>query len=237
MACRETPRPIIVITGGRDRDPRLAELEKLAEIIARRKATTIREGECRGTDKSVRAWVVARKLAEVEPWPADTAIYGPWPLAGPKRNRAMLDGEKSGDLFGSVSTPPADMLVAFAGDRGTADCTTAALERALPVEWIEPAEEPMIANRHHFRGEPPDPWIYVGRGSPLGNPFTLEEHGLGALELYRKHLWARIKANDRAVLQALESLTPDHRVVCSCWPRNCHAEVIVRAWRWLRSKK
>jgi hypothetical protein len=236
MACT-TPRPILVITGGRDREPRLTELGQLAEIIKRRQATKVRDGDCRGTDRSVRAWLKARQLVDLDPWPADTAIYGPWPGAGPKRNGAMLDGDRVADLFGAGARPPADMLVAFAGGSGTADCTTRALERGLPVEWIEPASEPLIANRHHFKGEPPEPWVYVGRGSPLGNPFTLEQHGEAAMDLYKRHLWARMQARDRSVLAALDALTPDHRLVCSCWPRPCHAEVIVRAWRWLRSSQ
>lgn len=87
--------------------------------------------------------------------------------------------------------------------------------------------------RHNPDAPPlPSPRVYIGRGTPLGNPFTVEEHGEAALELYRKHLWARIKANDRAVLDELASITPAHHLVCSCAPKPCHGDVVIRARAW-----
>lgn len=96
---------------------------------------------------------------------------------------------------------------------------------------------PKVINRHHFRGKAwPKPAVYIGRGTPLGNPFTVAEHGLDALDLYRRWLWDRIKARDRAVLQALRSITARHHLVCSCAPRPCHGDVVVAAWRWLHER-
>jgi hypothetical protein len=152
----------------------------------------------------------------------------------------MLDGD---DLFGAATARPrADLLVAFPGGRGTSDCTDAALERGLPVVSVDATAEPRIWNRHH--GDPPGAWIYIGRGSPLGNPFQVElqegesrADAVGrALEKYRAWLWSRIRPGpDRSpiVVDALRHLTPEHYIVCSCWPANCHGEVVVRAWRWM----
>lgn len=225
-----TPMAVAVITGGRDRTPTLFEFDQLAEVVEKRGITTIRQGDCRGTDKAVGAWVKARGLAAVETWPAEE--HGAWPACGPKRNRAMLDGP---------GKARADVLIHFRGGRGTADCTGAALERGIPVEFIVDTDEPRPWNRHH--GEPPGLNIYVGRGSPLGNPFTVElqpgetreQAAPRILDAYKRWLWTRIKAGDRAVLGALDSIADDHYIVCSCWPRHCHAEVIVKAWRWRRS--
>lgn len=237
---------IAVITGGRDRTPTLFELEQLVKVIGRRGVIVVRHGDCRGTDKSAAAWIKARDLADVEPWPADWDRLGR--AAGPKRNRAMLDGDGQSDLFGETKRPPVQLLIHFRGGDGTADCTAAAFERGLPVEWIADADEPRPWNRHH--GEPPGPSIYVGEGSPLGNPWrdwraelregeTRADAAGRVLDRYRTWLWSRIKpgpTRDPAVIEALEQLTTDHYVVCSCWPRHCHAEVIIKAWRWLRAQ-
>ena len=94
---------------------------------------------------------------------------------------------------------------------------------------------PTVINRHHYRGKDlPEPWLYVGRGTPLGNPYTLAEHGMNALPLYKAWLWRQIRSGSPLVLAALRSITPEHHLVCSCAPRACHADIIVRAWLWLR---
>lgn len=99
---------------------------------------------------------------------------------------------------------------------------------------------PVVVNRHHFadprsrkpdrRPPLPEPWVYVGRGTALGNPFTVQEHGDGALELYREYLQRKIDEKDPAVIRALRSIREGHHLVCSCAPRPCHAHVIVDVW-------
>lgn len=97
---------------------------------------------------------------------------------------------------------------------------------------------PVVINRHHYRNRRfPQPWCYIGRGTPLGNPFTLKEHGPQALELYRRWLWDKIRDKDPAVLRALRRITAEHHLVCSCKPRPCHGDVVVRAWQWLKEQE
>ncbi len=233
---------VAVITGGRDRTPTLLEFEDVLARLLKRGATVVRHGACRGTDVAVAAWIEARSSIKVEPWPADFGGLGR--RAGPVRNRAMLDGDPP-DLFGEKPRPPASFLIALRGGIGTNDCTTAALaERWLPVEWIPDADEPRVWNRHHEdeKHPRPSPWIYVGRPSPLGNPWPLELRegetraaaAAANLDRYKRWLWARIKPGqeDTAVIRELDSITDKHHLVCSCWPLHCHAEVIVAAWRW-----
>lgn len=94
---------------------------------------------------------------------------------------------------------------------------------------------PSVINRHHYKGKTmPDPWMYIGRGTPLGNPFTVKEHGVGAIAMYRRWLWERIKAGHQGVLHTMGLIGPDHHLVCSCKPRPCHGDVVVAAWEWLR---
>lgn len=236
---------IAAITGPRDRQATIAELEQLAALISERGITVLRHGDCpwskRGglvipsIDRSVGSWVMSRALAAVEPWPANWGQWGR--AAGPRRNRGMLDGQGQADLFGAPVRPPAALLIRFGdGGRGTADCAEAAEERRIETVRIDPALEPRPWNVHW--GKPDGPMIYVGRGHPLGNPTELGDGERRAdaaaanLDAYRKHLGALVRANDRAVLDALDSLTPAHHLACSCWPAHCHVEVVIRAWRW-----
>lgn len=109
---------------------------------------------------------------------------------------------------------------------------------------------PKVINRHHYMPEPgfgpprpqptralprlPSPRLYIGRGSPLGNPFVVPEHGTieQVLARYRRMLWDRIRANDFEILTELTTITEAHHLVCSCAPRPCHGDIVVAAWRW-----
>jgi hypothetical protein len=251
---------VAVITGGRDRHPTIAELEDLLGRLRdpeRRicgrwregpgreqigKVDVVRHGDYRGTDKTVAGWLEAHAGGEfeIDPWPAE--VFGSWPSCGPKRNRGMLDGSRpgAGTLFDRAAPAPADLVFAFKGGVGTADCCSAALgERLVPVDWIPDVDEPRPWNRYH--GDAPEPSVYVGRGSLLGNPWPLElppgqtraEAAAANLGRYKRWLWSKIKpGGDHRVLAALDEIGPHHHLVCSCWPRHCHAEVIVAAWRW-----
>ena len=223
-----------VITGGRDYYPELGELEQLEAVGKAQGVTVWRQGGCpTGVDKIASGYLRARGL-EVERWPADWDKHGPG--GGPIRNRAMLDGHHR-----EGPREPARLLARFEGGTGTNDCTAAAIERLIAPVWIgaELEHEPRIWNRHH--GAPPcagELAVYVGRGSPLGNPFTLdrsrtrEAQAEEILGRYREWLWGQMRRRSPQ-LAALHGLRADSVLVCSCWPQRCHAEVIVRAWRWM----
>ncbi len=51
----------------------------------------------------------------------DHAVDGPWPNAGPRRNQRMLDSFKP------------DLVIAFEGGRGTADCCRRATKMGIRV--------------------------------------------------------------------------------------------------------
>jgi len=74
--------------------------------------------------------------------------------------------------------------------------------------------------------------MYIGRGTPLGNPYTVKEHGEKALDLYRRWLWKKIQQRDPDVIAALDSIQQGTHLVCSCKPRPCHGDIIVKAWEW-----
>lgn len=97
---------------------------------------------------------------------------------------------------------------------------------------------PTVINRHHYRGRSlPAPFVYVGRDTPLGNTVsTKQRDGNRALGIYRDWLWHKILLRDSVVMRALNSITPAHRLVCSCAPAPCHADIILELWEWLAGK-
>lgn len=224
---------IAVITDGSNRAPTLFELERLVEVLARRGVLVVRYVDEPGTGQAVGAYVRARDLAETEPWA--------------ESSRAILDGDGQPDLFGQCVRPTAQLLITFRG--GAPDLVAATLERGLPVEWIPDADEPRLWNLHH--GEPPGPAIYIGRSkkhggpSPLANPNPIElaegetraEAAAQNLDDYKVELWARMRDPKSRARETLASITPAHYLVCSCWPRHCHGEVVVLAWRWMHSQR
>jgi hypothetical protein len=230
------------VTGGRDHWPSLAELEALAAGLAVREPDPakiiLRDGDCiTGVDRWARRYCVARGLAVSEPWSADWATHGR--AAGPIRNRAMIGGAPT-DLLGYTAEPPIDVLFAFAGGIGTADAVAVATGLGIPVVPIPKVREPRIWNRH-FPTAPcaHELATYVGRGTPLGNPYKVDsvegesrnDAAYRVLGQYREWLLERYQANDPEILGALDAITADSFLVCSCWTAHCHAEVIVRAWR------
>ncbi|QDH84049.1 DNA repair protein [Achromobacter phage vB_AxyP_19-32_Axy11] len=76
--------------------------------------------------------------------------------------------------------------------------------------------------------------IYIGRGSPLGNPYPIGKDGTRE-EVIRKYaVWLdhKIKTHDAAVCNALNNILSRHRkgqvvkLVCFCKPQACHGDII-----------
>ena len=99
---------------------------------------------------------------------------------------------------------------------------------------VGPPPKTPASDRSKPKAELPQPWIYCGRGSPLGNPYTYASHGDAALPMYRRWLWDRIQGGDRRVWLALRSINDDTYLVCSCVPKPCHTHIICDAWNWAR---
>lgn len=79
--------------------------------------------------------------------------------------------------------------------------------------------------------------VYVGRPTPLGNPFKVKPHGPyerdETIKLYRRWLAERVLGDvdtpQRRMLQALAAETQPLELACWCAPRACHADVIKSA--------
>jgi hypothetical protein len=147
--------------------------------------------------------------------------------AGRVRDKAAL-----ADLDSTIGWDR-DWLARHCKGRGRHRCRMIASTAAVDCAGEALGCAPRVANRHHFHGRPlPDEAIYVGRGTPLGNPYKAADPD--ALAKYRRWLWGRLQAEDASVLEAIRAIKPTSLLVCSCWPRPCHADIIRAAWGWLR---
>lgn len=123
---------ILAVTGGRALVPGPALARRFYDVVLERVPVpygVLRHGGAgersraglwlRGADLWAADAAATLGLAVVE-YPADWGLHGK--AAGPIRNRAMLEGP-----------PGVRLLIAFPGNRGTADCIRAATERGIEV--------------------------------------------------------------------------------------------------------
>lgn len=89
-----------------------------------------------------------------------------------------------------------------------------------------------ITNRHHKgpKGE------YIGRGSPLGNPYPITQALPRAQAIAKYKIWlqAKMDAQDPTVIKELTRLyvlaeKQPIALECFCYPKPCHGEIIRRA--------
>ena len=92
-----------------------------------------------------------------------------------------------------------------------------------------------ILNRKNLESWPADS-IYIGRGTPFGNPYVIGEHGDrdAVCDQYDDRMAYRVGQGDPVILTALMGLKADSALVCSCAPLRCHGSGIEAAWRRLQ---
>lgn len=83
-----------------------------------------------------------------------------------------------------------------------------------------------ILNIHHGNT---DGAYYVGRPSPLGNPFVIGKDGDrdAVIAMYKEYLDTAVASRDPAICTALLGIQEDQAIACFCAPKPCHVEVIV----------
>lgn len=123
-AAPATPHVPIAITGSRGREPSEEEMAAFFALFSRLGGTELHDGDCRGTDRAVRAWM-QRHHPEIptRPWPV-LSVDGDWPAAGPRRNRRMLVQSS------------ARHLLHFPGGKGTGSCISIAKELGRPTHSV-----------------------------------------------------------------------------------------------------
>lgn len=95
-----------------------------------------------------------------------------------------------------------------------------------------------VKNKRTYKGVNPH---YIGRPSCLGNEFTSKSYGLGkkvesvseSIRLYEIWLRNQIlnknhKVRDELVSIYEKSLEKQVDLICWCWPKPCHGDVIIK---------
>ncbi|WCO82145.1 hypothetical protein vBPpSSYP_163 [Pseudomonas phage vB_PpS_SYP] len=95
-------------------------------------------------------------------------------------------------------------------------------------------ELPIVVNKHWQ-----DFQVYIGRGSKWGNPYSHKEGTKALFKVdtveqaiagYRDHLWGQIREGSISI-DDLKSLA-GKSLGCTCKPRPCHGDIIVKAVEW-----
>jgi len=80
--------------------------------------------------------------------------------------------------------------------------------------------------------------IYIGRGSPFGNPFVMknksDDERMRVIESYKKYLWEAI-CKGLVTKEMLLSLD-GKRLACYCSPKACHGDVLAKAIEWAKGE-
>lgn len=82
---------------------------------------------------------------------------------------------------------------------------------------------PKVHNKYHKTAGPDA--VYIGRGSPYGNPFVIGKDGDrdDVCDKYEQYL-----LNNPQLLQAVKTTLRGRDVVCFCAPKRCHGDTLVR---------
>jgi len=85
-----------------------------------------------------------------------------------------------------------------------------------------------VVNRHHLPAQWPQGYVYVGRGTALGNPYQVGVDGDRdeCVDQFRDDIAERYLNGDPVLITALAAVRDARALVCSCAPRRCHAEVV-----------
>lgn len=109
---------------------------------------------------------------------------------------------------------------------------------------IEDLENLQVVNRHTYDGPRDRSYIYIGRGTPLGNNWShvagtsaqfKVETRLDAIAEYRRWLWTQIQSAKGPAFEALQQIkdrvTNGEKInlACSCHPQPCHGDVVKSA--------
>jgi len=76
--------------------------------------------------------------------------------------------------------------------------------------------------------------VYIGRGSPLGNPFIIGKDGTRAevIDKYKPYLENALKEGNPVIVKAMNDISEMSmqyagvNLLCHCKPKRCHGDVI-----------
>ena len=116
-----------------------------------------------------------------------------------------------------------------------------ALRAKLRLSAAEELENVAVVNRHTYSGPRDNSYIYIGRGTPLGNqwshtPGTAAAHRVEtreqAVSTFQEWLSSQIDKGEGPVFRAIQQIKErvaigeQIKLACSCVPQLCHGDVI-----------
>lgn len=92
-----------------------------------------------------------------------------------------------------------------------------------------------VVNKYKVNMSDPD-IVYIGRGSPFGNPFKMhkEDDRPKVIDLYRHWLWKALQ--DGKITKDMLLALDGKRLACYCAPKACHGDVLVKAIEWVKGE-
>lgn len=140
-----------------------------------------------------------------------------------ERGRRVTAKTVSGRVSARQALANTAYAVAFWSGSDLHEFIFVATQKKLPLK-ISPIQITSVVNKDS--GQSFD--IYIGRGSPLGNPFPIE-HGTDkdrayVIEKYREYFYEKIVSNPEMTkyLDSLHGL----KLGCHCKPAPCHGDII-----------
>jgi hypothetical protein len=82
---------------------------------------------------------------------------------------------------------------------------------------------PKVLNRHH-PGIPAEA-IYIGRGTPYGNPFIVGQHGNREQVIQKFADWIQTQPR---LIERVRAELKGRDLVCSCKPAACHGDLLLQ---------
>lgn len=89
---------------------------------------------------------------------------------------------------------------------------------------MDSERKPKVWNKHHKNY--PKEAVYIGRGSPWGNPFVIDNYSMTrerAIDCYREWLLMQPQLVERVKKELV-----GQDLVCFCAPKACHGDILLR---------
>ena len=125
---------ILLVSGSRDAEKDLQFVTFVNDALDQHAATVripdlLIHGNARGVDRLCQQWARTHGIPDLPFDANDVLKYGPWPAAGPRRNRAMVDHAVA---LHNVNGDDVYFMAFPSTGHGTADCTKQARDVKLP---------------------------------------------------------------------------------------------------------
>lgn len=169
-----------------------------------------------------------------------------------------LHARNSGQVLGEDLNTPVDFVVCWTPDGcehhntrkkdtgGTGTAISVASQRNISIynlankvsketlikKLLQLDKKPEIKILNKYKDQPTTKTIYIGRGSPLGNPYpiTKEHPRLEVIAKYREYLTICLLDDNPVIINGLKQIKSESQLMCFCAPAPCHGEVIREIW-------